>query len=140
VMFSAVPDIPSAIKYRLWYSSLVLIFGLFVYTLSSLYGQKLNQDSVTSIISATQKGSSQISWIEKLEEWKLAYAGWIASFYFIGVCLQIVSLIIAWFRTRSLGKAETLFEDSVWIEKLNALRRQLQIVKHVSLHVSERIK
>lgn len=140
VMFSAVPDIPSAIKYRLWYSSLVLIFGLFVYTLSSLYGQKLNQDSVTSIISATQKGSSQISWVEKLEEWKLAYAGWIASFYFIGVCLQIVSLIIAWFRTRSLGKAEPLFEDSVWIEKLNALRRQLQIVKHVSLHVSERIK
>jgi len=140
VMFSAVPDIPSAIKYRLWYSSLVLIFGLFIYTLSSLYGQKLYQDTVTSVISAAQKGSPQISWVEKLEAWKLEYAGWIASLYFMGVCIQILSLIFAWFRTRSLGKAEPLFEDPVWIEKLNALRRQLQIVKHVSLHVSERIK
>jgi beta-lactamase regulating signal transducer with metallopeptidase domain len=140
MMFSAVPDIPSAIKYRLWYSSLVLIFGLFIYTLSSLYGQKLDQETVTSVISGAQEGAPHFSWMEKLEAWKLEYAGWIASLYFLGVSIQMLSLTSAWLRTHSLGKAEPLFEDPVWIEKLNALRRQLQIVKHVSLHVSERIK
>lgn len=140
VMFSAVPDIPSAIKYRLWYSSLVLVFGLFIYTLFSLYSQKMQLDNVTSFVSATQSDSNQLSWVEKLEAWKQEYAGWIASLYFAGVGIQFLSLIFAWLKTRSLGKAEPLLLDPVWTGKLDALRKQLDIVKHVGLHVSERIK
>lgn len=140
VMFSAVPDIPSAIKYRLWYSSLVLVFGLFVYTLFSFYNQKLELDTLTSAVAATQADSQQISWLEKVEAWKQEYAGWIASLYFAGIVIQFLSLILAWVKTRALGKAEPLLEDPVWIARLNALRKQLNIVKNVTLHVSERIK
>ncbi|WP_407429858.1 M56 family metallopeptidase [Arcticibacter sp.] len=140
VMFGAVPDIPSAIKYRLWYSSLVLIFGLFVYTLFSLYNQKLELDTLTRVVSENHAGTHQISWLDKAEAWKQEYAGWIASLYLAGVGIQFLSLAFAWFRTRTLGKSDPLLEEPVWIAKLNALRRQLDIVKHVSLHVSEKIK
>lgn len=140
VMFGAVPDIPSAIKYRLWYSSLVLIFGLFVYTLFSLYNGKLEMDTLVSVVQAAQADSQQISWLEKAEAWKREYAGPIASLYFVGVGTQFLSLIIAWFRTRSLGKGEPLLEDPDWLAKLNALCKKLDVVKHVTLHVSEKIR
>ncbi|PRY52583.1 beta-lactamase regulating signal transducer with metallopeptidase domain [Arcticibacter pallidicorallinus] len=140
VMFGAVPDIPSAIKYRLWYSSLVLIFGLFIYTLFSLYHRKLEMDTVISAIQATQADTQQISWLEKVEAWKREYAKPIALLYFTGVVIQLLSLALAWFRTRSLGKGDPLLQDPVWLAKLNALSKKLGVVKHVTLHVSERIK
>lgn len=140
VMFGAVPDIPSAIKYRLWYSSLVLIFGLFLYTLFSLYDRKLEMDTVISVIQATQADSQQISWLEKVEAWKREYARPVAMLYFAGVVIQFLSLAFAWFRTRSLGKGDPLLEDPVWLAKLDVLRKKLGVVKHITLHVSEKIK
>lgn len=139
VMFSAVPDIPSAIKYRLWYSSLVLIFGLFIYTLSSMYAQRIQEDTMHNVVSVLRVENQQTSWLAKLESLKLEYAGWIASLYFTGVGIQFLSLIFAWFKARSLGNAEPLLQDPVWVSRLNDLRERLQIAKQVSLHVSEKI-
>lgn len=139
VMFSAVPEIPSAIKYRLWYSSLILIFGLFIYTLSSMYGQKIHQDTISGTVPILQQENHRVSWLTTLESWKLKYAGFIASFYFAGVGIQFLSLTFAWFRARSLGQAEPLLHDPVWMMKLDTLCEKLQIAKKISLHISERI-
>lgn len=139
VMFSAVPGIPSAIRYRLWYSSLILIFGLFVYTLLSMYGQKVQEDTVTAVISTLPAEQGQLSWLAKLESLKLKYAGIIAVLYLTGVSIQFLSLTVAWFKTRSLGYAEPLLQDPIWVSRLEALREKLQIARQVSLHVSEKI-
>lgn len=139
VMFSAVPDIPSAIRYRLWYSSLVLIFGLFVYTLLSMYSQKVLGDALPGAVSAVQVEYQHTSWLAKLETIKSKYAGLIASLYFVGVGIQFLSLTLAWFKARSLGNGETLLKDPMWTSRLNALRERLQIPKQVTLHISENI-
>lgn len=139
VMFSAVPEVPSAIKYRLWYSSLILIFGLFIYTLSTMYGQKVYQDTLPEILAADHTENQQISWIARFESWKLKYAGYIASFYFAGVGIQFFSLIFAWLKARSMGKSEPVCEDPRWVEKLDALTSKLQIAKRVGLHISYKI-
>lgn len=140
-MFSAVPGVPSQIKFNIWYSSLLLISGLFVYSLLSIYAEKVQITSymADSAILSDRPTSESPSWFNRMQSWEARYAGSITVFYFAGVGIHLISLLISWFKSRLWISSQVSINDSIWMTKLNLLRKKSGIIKHVSLQISHKI-
>jgi len=139
VMFNAVPALPSGIKYYLWYASLLLIFGLFIYSLVTIYDQKAQTVSLPLGSAIAGAANIKISWMLRLKIWEERYAGVISAMYLTGVTIQLFSLVFAWFKLKSLSREKRLLNDPLWNNRLDILRGKLDLVKKVTIHVSDKI-
>ena len=134
----AAPRISADGRYRLFYSSLFLVFIGFLISVYKFYPAseiKPDYPEGFSSVMSMQATSSEITF----KAWLELNSVWIAGFYFAGVCLQAIYLISGLFKIKRIKNQQKTGFNFVWDARFEKLCSRLEISKKVSLYFSDKI-
>lgn len=126
---SFLTDISASQRYRILYSSLLLMFGSFIYTLSKTY-QGLKLLSGTSEMSSAFATSVAVE-TNNLQWNYTSVLGWI---YLAGVLGHLLYLLVGFIQLRHIKRSA--FGDSIWNDRLAEFKERFSITSKVRLRLS----
>jgi bla regulator protein blaR1 len=138
LILKAAPGISAIGRYRLFYSSLVLVFISFLIYVFKLYEANEISSGYKGAISSfinTQSESSGLSF----QTWLQLNSTWIAGFYFLGVISQTILLISGLIKIKQIRNQQKTVLNFVWDIRLGKLCSRLEINKEVRLYFSDKI-
>ena len=132
------PGITASGRFRLFYSSLILVFISFVVSVFKFYSEAgtwtEHPVSFTSEMS-DQPASAALAF----KSWLELNSFWIAGFYFLGLTIQAILLISGLIKIKQIRNQQKTNLNFVWDIRLGRLGSRLKINKEVSLYFSDKI-
>jgi bla regulator protein BlaR1 len=132
------------LRFNLFYFAMVLLFAGFLFTFFNHYSEARNNGfNSTLLINTTPSTVGAAApktqlWLQ-LSYWTSHYASIISGLYLLGLIFCILKLSIgliniSWFKTNS-----NLQTDNYWSEKISSLSNNFNLLKTVSVFLSDKI-
>ncbi|RZJ71668.1 MAG: M56 family metallopeptidase, partial [Flavobacterium sp.] len=132
------PKMNSRLKHNLAFGSLCLTFGIFCYTLCSLFEIPTNGNLKEIIISSNDlKGLSLFNDTVNIKT--EAYFPVIVSVYIVGIIFQLIVLLSGYLKLKKLKKTSQIAIPEHWRIVFDMTIFQLKITKKVKFYLSERV-
>jgi bla regulator protein blaR1 len=141
ILFLAIliwPKMNSRLKHNLAFGSLCLTFGIFCYTLCSLFEIPTSENLKGITISSNDL--KELSLFNDTVNIKTeAYFPVVVSVYIVGIIFQLIVLLSGYLKLKKLKKASQIAIPEHWRIVFDMTIFQLKITKKVKFYLSERV-
>ncbi len=141
-----IPENYASVRYYAAVSAMALLTILFITTLLYQYSHTITLYSTANIETGLVQPempqtvlTSSSSFADKLLSWYSLHTGTIVAIYITGILLLLFRLLYNLFTLNTLRQNGTTLPSAEWISILNNSIQKLQVNKHISLLLSEKV-
>ncbi|MEX8546470.1 MAG: M56 family metallopeptidase [Mucilaginibacter sp.] len=135
----------SSFRFNLFYAASVLLFAGFVFNLFQHYNQVRASAVADNLMSSPSPkfaitNTVKLDWWQQLTFWTNHYAYTITGLYLIGLAFCVLRLTLGLININWFKRDKHLQQQAIWTEKTKLLATQFNLLKTVSVFLSNKIQ